>query len=314
MDDIVFMVGDSPPKGFHKTFQENIFNTSAHRKLQTADDWLSFYVLHPSRKMVTAQFHCHLKQAKAMSPYKSPFGSIEFSEKLKYEDLYAFIRFVEKELIKRGAGRLIIKGFPQSYHPTNFAKLSNAFFNLGYQVENSELGAAITIDNTSFSSKVDIGEKGRLKKCLEKGLAFTMDSNDSLGDIYEHIEHCSKERNFRLSMTKEELLETHRVLPEMFQVFSVRDQGELIAGSITVKVNETTLYNFYLGHLKAYNAYSPVMILFEGIYNYCRDMNIELLDLGTSALKDGPNYGLVRFKQRIGGALSLKLTFQKQLQ
>ena len=51
----------------------------------------------------------------------------------------------------------------------------------------------------------------------------------------------------------------------------------------------------------------------KALYEYCQEHNISLLDFGTSAVNNQPNFGLLNFKMRLGGIPSAKLTFQKML-
>jgi hypothetical protein len=51
----------------------------------------------------------------------------------------------------------------------------------------------------------------------------------------------------------------------------------------------------------------------EGIYEFCQTEKIRIIDLGTSALHDRPNFGLLDFKLNLGAAPTEKLTFEKTL-
>jgi hypothetical protein len=73
------------------------------------------------------------------------------------------------------------------------------------------------------------------------------------------------------------------------------------------------LYDFYHDHATAFDHLSPVALLVAGMYDFCNAQNIRLLDLGTSAVNDGPNFSLLTFKKFLGGNPTHKLTFEKIL-
>jgi hypothetical protein len=54
-------------------------------------------------------------------------------------------------------------------------------------------------------------------------------------------------------------------------------------------------------------------MLIEGMYGWCQQQGIKLLDLGTSALDSQPNFSLLDFKLRLGAHPTAKLTFVKDL-
>jgi hypothetical protein len=70
------------------------------------------------------------------------------------------------------------------------------------------------------------------------------------------------------------------------------------------------LYNFYPASPLAYNSFSPVVLLNEGLHAFGRASGLALLDLGTSTLPTGLNSSLLQFKRHLGGILSLKLSFE----
>lgn len=94
-------------------------------------------------------------------------------------------------------------------------------------------------------------------------------------------------------------------------LFSVKNQeGEIIAGVVTILVNQHILYTFYWGDNLAYCSHSPVVFLLQEIYEYCQKHQIQLMDLGTSSLNGVINQGSYNFKKNIGGVLDEKVISQ----
>ena len=82
---------------------------------------------------------------------------------------------------------------------------------------------------------------------------------------------------------------------------------------VSVRINKSILYNFYMDHDAPYNKLSPALMLMEGLFKFCEEQSIDLLDLGTSSLDGKPNFSLLAFKLRTGAFPSLKLRFEKIL-
>jgi lipid II:glycine glycyltransferase (peptidoglycan interpeptide bridge formation enzyme) len=116
-----------------------------------------------------------------------------------------------------------------------------------------------------------------------------------------------------LSMTFEALRETVSRCGESFFLFGVFKEEALVAAAIDIVITEKILYNFYPAHTKKMDALSPVVMLMDGVYSWCKKRQIELLDLGTSASGNLPNFGLLDFKFRLGGQPSIRYTFEKEL-
>ena len=114
-------------------------------------------------------------------------------------------------------------------------------------------------------------------------------------------------------MKFEALQETVNKFPDRYFLFSVHHRNKVVAASIAILVRKDILYDFYHDHLKAFDHLSPIVLLVDGIYEFCLTNNIRLLDLGTSALENKPNFSLLTFKTRLGGKPTPKFTFEKKL-
>jgi lipid II:glycine glycyltransferase (peptidoglycan interpeptide bridge formation enzyme) len=118
-----------------------------------------------------------------------------------------------------------------------------------------------------------------------------------------------KRKGFELSMNQESLENVFAIFPENYSVFTVKNVAELAALAITVEVNPDILYVFYTADDVKFRKFSPVVLLHAGIYDYAKNMNFRILDLGTSSLKGLVNSGVATFKRSLGGIASLKNTW-----
>ena len=87
----------------------------------------------------------------------------------------------------------------------------------------------------------------------------------------------------------------------------------MIAATIAIMASDDMLYNFSPAHDWDYNQFSPVVMLTEGLYGFCKSHNIHQLDLGTSYLDDAINEGLKSFKSRLGAETFISHSYRKIL-
>lgn len=297
--------------GYTPDFVTFLFNSPGHLKLQS-DHWQQFFLIGESGKKVKAQLSVHVEEGVAVSPVKAPFGSFQYSKDLSSEELFEFIGECEVRLRRKGVKAIRLTEPPQYYRESG-ALLHTLLFNRGFRVSNAEASCGIQIDALNFDEKVSPSLKRRFDEARTQGLKFKTIPTSDLETVYKFIDKCGAERSYSLSMTFENLKKTVEAFGDNFFLFVATLEKEYVAASITIQVHPDILYLFYLGHLKKYDATSPVVFLTDGMYKFCESRGIKLLDLGTSSTKGVPNFGLLDFKLRLGGIPSIKLTFEKQL-
>ncbi|GAB1446623.1 MAG: GNAT family N-acetyltransferase [Cyclobacteriaceae bacterium] len=301
------------PVGFKIDFDESLFNSKAHRKLQSSSGWHSFHLLRKDKRFVVASIHFCLEKFIALSPAHAPFGSFGISVTVTPSQLFEFIRFIEEKLIKHGTKKIIIKCPPEQFNVSQHNILTVLLFNHQYQISNAELGACLQISKAPFFDLLDSWEKRKLNQGIKANLKFKIIPMDQLNEIYNFILTCREERNQSLSMTYKELYNTVRKSEDYFILFGVYHDGDLVAASIAIRVKKNILYNFYSAHSKSSDSLSPVVFLIDKIYGWCSKHHTEILDLGTSAWDGKPNFPLIDFKLRLGAIPSMKLTFEKTI-
>ena len=298
---------------FKIVFERFLFNEERHRLSQSKDNWKTFSLIDEQSKRVVAQVHFCVIGTIASSPLRAPFGSVEFSDTLSPENIQSFYLNTERRLKNIGVRKIRIKDAASQYKPQQSTLLNVVLLNSGFRISNSEINSAIEIDHVNFQNKISYAEAKRLKRCQQERLIFRPLSMDMLENIQSFIQSCREERGMSLSMTLPELKKTIQFCEDDFLLFGVFQNEELIAASISVRVNNRILYDFYHAHSKSADQLSPVVALVDGIYSYCGQNKFELLDLGTSTVDRQINFSLLNFKTRLGGLISMKLTFEKDL-
>lgn len=312
MSKYIFHEGKTPDK-YNLKFDRFLYNEERHRFSQSRDGWSAFSLIDADAKKIVAQIHFHISNEVASSPYKAPFGSFEFSTFLSPEALFKFIVDVENTLKEKGVRKIQIKDTPQIYRPEQAALLSVLLQDAGYKISATEIHTSIAVDEKPWGDKISYAELKRLKKGKRENLVFARLDESNFEKIYKFIQSCRQERGTSLSLTLDEIKNVAAFCVEDFLLFSVFQGDEMIAASVSLKVNEQILYDFYHGHSRAVDTLSPVVALIDGMYTYCKVHDFHLIDLGTSSLENKTNFSLLNFKTQLGGITSMKVTFEKEL-
>lgn len=301
----------SLPEGYRCDFDPYLFNSPKNLTIQSNTGWHSFYALRSEKKVARARVHFHIQNGEALSPYKNPFGSFEFSDAFEPRELFEFIKWIEEQLKIKKVTRIEIKSYPDLYNSKCSAILTTFLLNLGYKIKKAELSACIKITPNSLFQVMSSYEKRKAGQIKKSNLRFNTIATAKINEVFDFISSCREERKQKLSMTFAQMKTVCDNFPDHFCLFGVYDNGALAAASISMVVNKTILYNFYSAHAKQYDGLSPVVRLMEGIYEYCQTEKIRLIDLGTSSLNGRPNFSLLDFKLNLGAYPTSKFLFEK---
>jgi len=302
----------TPPKGFKPDFESFLFNTKKHRSLQSKSGWLEFHLLDFNKKQILSSIYFNISNYKASSPLKAPFGSFEISLQVQLKDFCLFVQQIEVELKKEGVRKIEIQCPPELYistQPLVTATLSM----LGFKIIEAQPGCCIIVNKKSLFEKMFKDKKIKFRLAQKTGLTFKKLSLLKLSEVYSFIAKFRRKLNRTLSMSSSELAKTVKALPHSFLIVGVFLKGRMIAACICVIVSNSILYTFYSAHDDEFDKLSPRIFLLSNLYGWCQKNKVTLLDLGTSGVKDKPNPGLLDFKIRIGGTLTPKYKFEKEL-
>ena len=295
-------------------FQTYLFNEPFHISKQACKETYTFYLLHQQSKQAHARFTLFVEKNKGISPCRGPFGSIEFSLQLPVQHLDAFVEYINAFARGLGLQQLVVKSYPFCYQPEASAILSAALLRQKYQLLYTDLNYHIPITQKEFTKGLHPSEKRRLQKSVNKGFVFTEEADPDLPLIYQLLVDSRTRKGDPVTMSFNDFSRLFHDFPGIYKVFTVRDKQIIAAVTVAVHINQKILYYFLPAHHAAYDAYSPMVLLIQGLYVYCQKNHVELLDLGISTDKSVPNYGLMRFKQNLGALVSLKLSFVKDLE
>lgn len=299
-----------------KKYHPYLFNLANHRLVQREEGWHSFYLIDEITNEVFAEFHGNLLGVTLKSPAMSPFGGINCSKNLSQDTLKDFLVQILSYCRDKEIKEVIVKGAPEAYPETYAEMMFRAFQSAGFEHLYSDPHWVIGVnDNLSFEKQLRSAEYGRrMRKLVRNGYIFTIENHSNSFAIWDFIVQCRKERKYRFSMTYELLDKYLKELPESVHLFSVRYEGRICAAAICFQINRFTMYDFSHGHSREFDKSSPVLLLISGIYEYCQDQKMEILDLGASSIAQKPNLPLISFKESLGAKRSEKDIWRKLIE
>ncbi len=293
------------------SYEPWLFHHRDHLLIQSPH-WNTFSVFNKKQKTVNAHLHVNIQNTKAVSPFRAPFGSIQFLRTLKPLILYSFLEFVCAKLKEKGVTHLTLKNHPDAYETGASSLLNTFLINQGFQVETAEAGSVLTMDQ-DFVKGLRPWIFRKFRQLENTKLTFNKSNIDQLEYVFRFIQDCHRERNYLTSIDWSTLERTVKTFPGRFILFQIFSENETAAASISIDIGNKILYNFYMAHPLKFDSISPVVMLLKGMHQFCIDNNYRLLDLGTSALDGLPNFGLLDFKLGLGATPTMKLTFKKEL-
>lgn len=307
-------LADQLPFGYAYNFDNYLFNKIRHISGQGIDTRADYFIVNNVKKRIEGKIHFLIKDGVAYSPYKSLFGSFEINPRMHPNLLPEFWSFIESDLNKRDIVRVEIVNHAECYSPKKTEMVRKALELSGFSTTLTATNHHIEINDRPLESRMHLMEVRKLKKCKGLGYTFAEESKEKAEEVYDFLERCRTEQNLKVSISKRKFFEYLEDFPQSYPFFSIKYQQKLLAATIAVKVHRNILYSFLPGSLRQYNPHSPAVMLNEGLYRYCQDQKIELLDLGISTEKDGTEQkSLAEFKERMGAKTSFKYFFEKRL-
>ncbi len=260
---------------------------------------------------ILAQMSLHIEKNKARSPFRAPFGSLQISSKIDFEHLEFFIDQIEKHLVKRNVTSIFIRDCPLNYRVEDSALLYKILILHGYDVH-EQVTSIIPVDGNEFKTKIRLSQRQKLKKC-EAEFVFRQLDISQLPRVYRFIEKSRNQIDQLLSMSFVQLRKTVKIFPSDFLLFEVTNGSVTAAAAVVIAVNDEILYTFYYAHDRQFNKISPVVFLLSGIYSFAQNNGYKMIDLGTSMNGDKIYKPLLHFKESVGGKVSPKFIYEKNL-
>ena len=274
--------------------------------------WLS--ALNQHTQQIDARCAFFSQSNQAVSPLAAPFGSIEFAENLPASVLDAFIIALLQETQRAGATTLRLVHHPTCYAPTQTERLNTKLLAHGFAIAENHPTFFLPVGDHDFKRDLAPAEKRRLRKAEQIGLRVAQQIQPNVANVVSFLQETRRQKGYPLSIAPEQLTNMLRSYPDRYAIFTVMNGQVIAALTITVRVRHDILYNFLPASNPDYTNYSPMVLLTDGLFLYCQQQQIRLLDLGLSLDQNRlPKPSLMRFKRNLGAQESPKLVFMRSL-
>ncbi len=254
-----------------------------------------------------AQIFFYVKNNVAISGYQSTFGSLDVEDEVTNDELSWFLNQLIGALRNEGVEKVKIKHYPSYFEKAN--QIENALINYGFVTYLTESNQHIPVKKLKFEEIANRSEVLRSTKCEQLGYEFRIASLTDLLQIYKLIEETLLRNDNKPSMSYNNLYNVIATCPDYYKLFTLWDNEKLIAATVSIKITEVTMYNFFHADHLQYRKVSSLTYLLKNIYVYCLDHHIKVLDLGISSVNGVLNQGLFNFKKTRGAVSSNKHYF-----
>lgn len=283
-----------------------IFNSGAYIKLQEFDGLRSYQIIGSNSAAVVFS----LKGTTAICLDQTPYAGIQVTERVSETDICHFVRYFIEDLRTIGITQIIIKHWPQFIDRSHDLLVVNCLRAEGFTLKSTEINHHFVLGDGHRGS-VHKMEQRKIRKCLDAGLSFRERPVKDLADCYEFLSRCRHQQGLNINITYSKLERTFAVLPKSYSIHAVEDRsGEIFACTIVVNVNERVAYNYLPAFDRAHRKYSPMALLYEGLWHHFSEKGFKILDLGVSSIDGVPQDGLIKFKEHMGAVPSDRHVFQ----
>ncbi|CCG98235.1 hypothetical protein FAES_0221 [Fibrella aestuarina BUZ 2] len=291
------------------------FNEEAQLRQQDGGNFRLLTVHNPLTRLADARCALFIDDQLATSPKAAPFGSIEFVEALPDSALHALIDSLEAEVQHLNVPTLRLTNYPHAYAARQAERLVGLLRRRGYRVADQFLNFHIDVSAQPLAGKLHRSERRRLAKCLRSGFTVAHWAQPPVAEVVRFIERSRQQQGYPLTILPDRLAQLLKRFPEQYPVFAVWDGSTLASLTVAVRVRHDILYNFLPADNQHYRTFSPAVLLTQGLYTFCQQHAITLLDLGVCLdAQRAPKPSLMRFKRNLGATASWKVVLEKQLQ
>ncbi len=295
-------------------FELGLYHKPEHVSLLAKSTCFSFVLFHSENDTPLALIHFSKTDCTTwQSPAQAPFGGLISHPTCNTEGIEYLFKIAESWLNIQACTTLIIKSPARIYeYNQNFS--FNFYKTLGFLKESISTNYYIKVQYEDFTSIIKPQERRRIKKCTKYGFTCKILTHRDVVSLYGFIKKNRETKGYHMPVNFEKLDHLFQSFPENVVGFGVYNDQELVAASVCIKVTDKILYNFLVSDNLAYRGFSPVAKLYETIYDYCKNADIEVLDMGVSLDNDGAfKPSLARFKLNMGAKTGEKITWVKSL-
>lgn len=192
------------------------------------------------------------------------------------------------------------------------SELTYLLWHRGFRLATREISSCV-----SLKAGVSWEQFGRKKNCNDirrlrsKGVTSVLLDNPV--DIYSLIEG-NLDNRYAKRPTHElaELTELKRRYPDRLHFWAAVLDGQPIATVVTFVVNHTAIHDFYIALDYAHARLQVMPLLFYDIFSHYQKQGFSWFNFGISSRGDWIKWGILEFKERMGGRGTCRDTWIKE--
>ena len=286
----------------------NFFNIHSNNKL---DKYIQ--LVRKTDKKVYACIIFYWELQHYLSPKKGTFGGISSLNDIDPLLLEKFLENSIKYIELKNPKSISIKLQPLNQNETLNSIVTNILLRLNFKLVNYDLNYYLSLKHHDFIKNISHGNKKKINKCKRDNLKVYKVNKNDYQEVFNLISKNRELKKYPLSMTYLDFDRMFRAFPDKISCFAVSLKDQMVASSICISITEKILYVFYWGDSPLAETYSPTVYLANYIFDFAKQNNYIILDIGTSTENNIPNYSLMNFKKKLGFNESLKFKFEKIL-
>lgn len=247
------------------------------------------------------------------APFSAPFSNIILlREDISIGYIWDFVGSLVT-YVKGQGGKLINIYLPADiYGASQNARIYNALLGNGFHIEFQDVNYSFDLtsfDMDSYEQMMHYNAKKNLRIAMECNDIFVRcETEAEKEEAYDIIKANREYKGYPLRMTKEQVMETIKVVDHDF--FLVKHEDKTIASAVVYRVKPKAAQVVYWGDIPAVSEFKPINFISYNLIKYYKNLEFDILDIGTSTEGGIPNCGLCDFKESIGCMPSSKVRFQ----
>ena len=301
------------PKEYQEIFSNpyHIFNSATFNELNKYKcDGVHYLIFRDSKIRLGLIFG--RRENIVLSPFSAPFGCFAFlNEQIDIDKIDESLLVLDDYLKEKKISNIKFVLPPFCYNVSFLSKLVNSLSRSRYKVSHIDLNHIFKtlFFDEKYKEKLNSNTRRNLNIALKQNFVFQ--KTDDIDLVYDIISKNRELRDFPLRMTLEQVKETIKIIKH--DAFVVKLNQDYVASALVYYVAHNIVQIIYWGDIPEFSSLKTMNFLSYKVFEYYKNTDVEIVDIGPSTENGIPNYGLCDFKESIGCVAENKFTFEKKM-
>ncbi len=254
-----------------------------------------------------------IKKDEVIIGESASFGFPEIVKDISFKRIQFFMDEFFKQLLKEKVRLIRWMHYPELYNTEYNPLIVQSLLNLGFIMEASFLNHHLSTED-SFETRLKDDTRRRLNKINRSEILTEFHEKFDTSLFYDKLIDWRNKKGIPVNIRKEVMDTLIKRMASKYVLFTAKKDAKLIALAIGAKVIDSVLYYFIPASDPNHDDLSPAIAIIQKMKEYAMENGIKYLDLGiSSAMNEEENYGLIQFKEKIGGRAGIKYSFIKEI-